>query len=72
MLARKQPFLGHKVSRHGLMMDPAKIAAVRNIKRPETKKDVRSFLGMAGYYRSFIIFFFDHCGSASCFDEEES
>ena len=48
------PFLGHIVSRNGLLMDPAKIDAVRKIRRPETKKDVRSFLGMAGYYRPFI------------------
>mmetsp|Transcript_18225 Transcript_18225/g.23573 ORF Transcript_18225/g.23573 Transcript_18225/m.23573 type:complete len:1805 (-) Transcript_18225:1615-7029(-) len=48
------PFLGHIVSRNGLRMDPKKIEAVQRIARPVTKKDVRSFLGMAGYYRSFI------------------
>ena len=31
-----------------------KVSAIRNFKRPITKKDVRLFLGMCGYYRVFI------------------
>ena len=35
-------------------MDPRKIDSIKKIGYPKTKKDVRSFLGMVGYYRSFI------------------
>ena len=47
-------FLGHVVSRSGIAMDPAKIEAVLNWKAPTTPTEVRSFLGLAGYYRRFI------------------
>ena len=48
------PFLGHIVGREGLKMDPKKVQAISNIAYPTSKKEVRSFLGMAGYYRTFI------------------
>ena len=35
-------------------MNPRKIDSIKKIGYPKTKKDVRSFLGMVGYYRSFI------------------
>ncbi|WVZ63408.1 hypothetical protein U9M48_013042, partial [Paspalum notatum var. saurae] len=43
------PFLGHIVSKGGIMVDPSKISSV-----PEVVKEVRGFLGLAGYYRRFI------------------
>ena len=52
--ARQVSFLGHVVSDSGIMPDPAKIKAVNNIPSPRNIKDVRSFLGLAGYYRKFI------------------
>ena len=48
------PFLGHIVSRIGLKMDPKKVANIQGLQYPDTKKKVRSFLGMVGYYRAFI------------------
>ena len=48
------PFLCHIVSRDGLVMDPAKIEAIKKMGQPKTKKDMRIFLGMAGYYRTFM------------------
>ncbi|GJU56772.1 reverse transcriptase domain-containing protein [Tanacetum coccineum] len=47
-------FLGHVVNSEGLHMDPSKIEAVKNWKPPKTPTKIRSFLGLAGYYRRFI------------------
>ncbi|KAL8256011.1 hypothetical protein R6Q59_031078 [Mikania micrantha] len=47
-------FLGHIVNEKGLHMDPAKIDAVKNWSTPKTPTDIRSFLGLSGYYRRFI------------------
>ena len=48
------PFLGHIIRRSGLKMDPAKIEKLIQLKNPSTKKQVRQFLGLAGYFRNFI------------------
>ncbi|XP_027156297.1 uncharacterized protein LOC113757091 [Coffea eugenioides] len=47
-------FLGHKVSKEGIAVDPAKVEAIMMWKQPETPTEVRSFLGLVGYYRKFI------------------
>ena len=46
-------FLGHVISDRGIEVDPAKVQAVRDLIEPRTPKEVRSFLGLAGYYRRF-------------------
>ena len=48
------PFLGHVVGRSRVHPERAKIAAVQEFARPRTKKDIRSFLDLAGYYRRFL------------------
>ncbi|WVZ50491.1 hypothetical protein U9M48_001737 [Paspalum notatum var. saurae] len=48
------PFLGHIVSKGGIMVDPSKISSVMDWKVPEVVKEFRGFLGLAGYYRRFI------------------
>ena len=51
---RKVAFLGHVVSAEGIQTDPHKIEAVRDRPSPESLTEVRSFLGLAGYYRAFV------------------
>jgi hypothetical protein len=48
------PFLGHTISSKGIAPDPAKIDAVQKIQPPKNTTKLRSFLGLAGYYRQFI------------------
>ena len=47
-------FLGHIVGEDGIKVDPSKIEAVRDWPRPRNASEVRSFLGLAGYYRWFV------------------
>ncbi|GJT52261.1 putative reverse transcriptase domain-containing protein [Tanacetum coccineum] len=49
---REVQFLGHVINGNGIHVDPSKIEAVKNWKAPRTLTEVRSFLGLAGYYRS--------------------
>ncbi|KAF2894670.1 hypothetical protein ILUMI_11504 [Ignelater luminosus] len=44
----------YKISKNGLEKDPAKVEAVVNAPQPKNVNDVRSFIGMALYYSSFI------------------
>jgi hypothetical protein len=48
------PFLGHVVSLEGIMVDPGKVKEVLEWKPPTTVSEVRSFLGLASYYRRFV------------------
>ena len=47
-------FLGHVVSQGGISVAPSKVKAVLNWEQPTTVTEVRSFLGLAEYYRWFI------------------
>ena len=47
-------FLGHVVSKDGIQVDPKKMEAVIDWSRPTKVTRVRSFLGLADYYRRFV------------------
>jgi hypothetical protein len=47
-------FLGHILSANGIAVDPSKVKDILEWKPPTTVHQVRSFLGLAGYYRKFI------------------
>ncbi|WVZ52111.1 hypothetical protein U9M48_003201 [Paspalum notatum var. saurae] len=50
----KVRFLGHVVSKGGIAVDPSNVSTITNWKVPKIPKEVRGFLGLAGYYRRFI------------------
>ncbi|KAD6795956.1 hypothetical protein E3N88_06852 [Mikania micrantha] len=50
----KVAFLGHVISAEGIMMDPSKVEAITKWPTPTSVTEIRSFLGLAGYYRRFV------------------
>nr|GEV48637.1 putative reverse transcriptase domain-containing protein [Tanacetum cinerariifolium] len=44
-------FLGQVVNRDGIHVDPSEVESIKNWKTPESPTEIRSFLGLAGYYR---------------------
>ena len=54
MMMSEGVVLGHFISANGIQVDLSKIKVIKNIPTPSTQKEVRSFLGHAGYYRRFI------------------
>ena len=53
-MAQEDIVLGHSVSRRGIEVDRAKIEVIDNLPHPKYVKDIKSFLGHAGFYRRFI------------------
>ena len=54
LFQQKVSFLGHIVSKQGIQCDPDKINSIESWPVPNNATEVRSFLGLAGYYRRFI------------------
>jgi hypothetical protein len=59
LFKREVTFLGHRVSVEGVQPDPGKTKAIKEWKQPQCTRDVRSFLGLCGYYRRFVEKFAD-------------
>jgi hypothetical protein len=51
---KKVAFLGHIITDGGIKIDPVKVSEILNWKQPKDVSKIRSFLGIAGYYRRFI------------------
>ncbi|KAD3336800.1 hypothetical protein E3N88_32319 [Mikania micrantha] len=51
---REVQFLGHVVNPEGIMLDPAKVETIMKWSPPKSPTELRSFLGLASYYRRFI------------------
>ena len=47
-------FLGHRIGHGELRPVQSKVEAIQEARRPKTKKQLRSFLGLVGYYRRFV------------------
>jgi len=58
-LHKEIEFLGHKVTSEGVKPNPDKIKAIKNFPIPKTPRQIKSFLGLLGYYRKFIKNFAD-------------
>lgn len=53
-LKKEVAFLGHIITPDGKKPNPDKIKAIQNFPIPKTVKEIKSFLGLVGYYRKFI------------------
>ena len=54
LFKKKLKYLGHMVEEGGISPDPEKVRAVKEWPVPRTETELRSFLGLAGYYRRFV------------------
>ncbi len=68
VLRDKVQFLGHIISREGILPDPRNTEKVVNYPRPMDATGVRHFMKLASYYRQFVPGFATICSSVACLD----
>ena len=54
LMVQQGIILGHVISKKGIEMDKSKVDLIAHLPPPKSVKDIRSFLGHAGFYRRFI------------------
>lgn len=52
--SKETEYLGHILTPEGIKPNKNKIESIRNLKIPQSQKQIKSFLGITGYYRKFI------------------
>jgi len=53
-LRKEVTFLGYKISQLGIGSNARKIESIKNFPTPKTTKQLKSFLGLARYYRKYV------------------
>ena len=53
-LKEEVQYLGYLITNKGLLPNIEKVKAINNLQRPKNPKEIKSFIGMIGYYRKFI------------------
>lgn len=53
-LKQELMYLGHVITPHGIRPNPDKIRAIKQFPIPKTPREIKSFLGLVGYYRKFV------------------
>jgi hypothetical protein len=69
---KKIHYLGHIVSEDGIAVDPENIEAIKSWPAPTNISEVRSFMGLVGYYRRFIARILQDCTPNNIFAKERS
>lgn len=54
LAASKIEYLGHFISTEGVITDPKKVAVIAEWPSPSNTKQLKSFLGLTGYYQRFV------------------
>jgi hypothetical protein len=57
ILGKEKDFVGHTIGTRGLMGTEKNIFAIKNYKRPTSKKEMLSFLGLKSYERKYVHIF---------------
>jgi hypothetical protein len=60
-------YLGHLISTEGVRMDPSKVSVILSWPAPKNVSELRSFLGLSGFYHKFIANTTTECTNTSAY-----